>query len=115
MAVYKEKSMNKVTEYQDLEEYLADYYKTDSGKLHLALKEMCCFIYDKYFLPKFSTIEEDMEDSAAFLSSFLDRMNLTYDHFFRLIRDYSFGYGLDYIKEIGPLIDPKYKENDLEF
>ncbi len=107
--------MKHVLNNMDLYDYLTEYYKTDSGKLHLAVKGMCCFVYDKYFFPKFKAIEKDMQDSADFLSGFLEKMNLTYDQFCRLIRDYSFGYGLEFIKEVGAIIDPKYKENDCDY
>ncbi len=96
----------------DLYDYYDEYLKTDKGKLHTAKKEASCFIYDKYFLPRFEQFYEDQEECAEFLSSFLNRMGFSFDDFYQYIKEYSLGYGLDYIEDVGRILKPESLEVD---
>ncbi len=74
----------------------------DSDRL---MKDFCCFFYDRAIMPRFVDEWENRKECAEALKDFLNRMNITFDEFYRYVLDYSLGNGLEYMKEVNEMMD----------
>ena len=63
------------------------------------IKEKCCRFYDESILPRYFREHYELQDCGYELGNFLSEMNLSLQEFKRYILMYSYGEGLDYMKE----------------
>ena len=77
-------------------------------------KERCCSFYDRIIIPRYTNEMEQREECAELLDDFLLEEEITYEEFDHYIRDYSFGFGLDYLNGVNELIPNLYPLMDYD-